>query len=180
MNRDPQPNPKRTAEFVELFARHQLKLLGYIMALVPRTEDAEDIMQEVSKALWESFDSFEENSNFLAWARKLAFHRVLEYRRRATRQGFLFPDDVLERISERWDENPAKSASSDRHDALRNCMEKLRDDDRSIIDARYFEGRQVQEIAESTGRPANSISKSLQRIRQSLLECIEKRTNSNP
>lgn len=168
---------ERVKRFVELYANHQLGLLSYIIALVPKIEDAEDILQEVARVAWENFSTFEPGTSFLAWARKIAFLRVLEYRRRAQRGEVAFPEDVLEHISARASEASSK-VMSEEYDALRQCLDGLRAPDRELIAERYMNGGRVKDIAERLGRPFNSVAKSLERIRGVLLECIERRVRA--
>ena len=58
--------------------------------------------------------------------------------------------------------------------ALAECLGKLRPGDRDLIERRYTPGVTAKQIAADLGRPANSVSKSLGRIRRMLLECIER------
>ena len=58
---------------------------------------------------------------------------------------------------------------------LRECMEKLSPSDRRMIDLSYIEELAAQQIADQLGRSRQSVCNSLSRVRQQLLECIEKR-----
>jgi RNA polymerase sigma-70 factor (ECF subfamily) len=58
--------------------------------------------------------------------------------------------------------------------ALESCLGKLSELDRSLIRRRYQPGVTVQQLASDLGRTANSLSKSLGRIRRALLECVDR------
>jgi RNA polymerase sigma-70 factor, ECF subfamily len=58
--------------------------------------------------------------------------------------------------------------------ALESCLGKLSETDRSLIRRRYQPGTSVQELAAEIGRTANSLSKTLGRIRRALLECVDR------
>lgn len=60
-----------------------------------------------------------------------------------------------------------------RQKALGRCMEKLTAGDRHLIQQRYWEGVDVEALAASLQRPANSLYRSLARIRGLLLECVQ-------
>jgi hypothetical protein len=62
----------------------------------------------------------------------------------------------------------------DRRHALTHCIEKLSRRDRELLKRRYRADETVEQIALWAGRTTSSIYKSLQRIRNSLLLCIEK------
>ena len=46
-------------EFVRLLAEHERQLSGYVHALIPLWQDAEDVLQNTKLRLWEQFDSFQ-------------------------------------------------------------------------------------------------------------------------
>jgi len=165
---------RATAEqFMELYGKHQIRLIHYITPLVPSLTDAEDVLQEVSKALWEKFGEFEPGTNFLAWARRIAYLRVLEFRRASQRGPALLPDDVLELVAEAAD--ALSQRSDERLSALEDCFRNLGDSDRDLILQRYAPDMTGVKLATEVGRPVDSVYKSLGRIRRSLMECINRR-----
>jgi len=82
---------KRTRQFFSLFMRHQNRIFAYILTLVPHGADAEDIMQETASVAWEKFGTFKEGTDFAAWLKKIAFHKVMDHRKRS---GHLYPRAV--------------------------------------------------------------------------------------
>ena len=62
----------------------------------------------------------------------------------------------------------------EREKALADCVEKLRDRDRELINRRYAPGVTVNDIAEQLDRPVKSIYAALTRIRRGLLKCVER------
>lgn len=159
------------SEFVKLFLAEQRGVYRFILSLVAVPQDAEDLLQETAEVLWRRFDEFRPGSNFFAWACQIAHYKVLEYRRRHGREALL-DEDVLEQVA-------AVAASKDaaidvRRSALEQCLAKLSTKDRALLDRRYAPQGSSKSIAADLGRPANSVSKSLGRIRRSLLECIRR------
>src|SRR5437773_9841484 len=69
-----------------LLMHHRTSLYGYIYACVRNHADAEDILQNVSVAVTESFDKLTDESGFLPWAREIARRRILAHRRSAQRE----------------------------------------------------------------------------------------------
>jgi RNA polymerase sigma-70 factor, ECF subfamily len=159
--------------FVQLLGQHQLRLFRYVFAMVPRVQDAEDVMQEVSRALWQRFGEFQPGTNFLAWAQRVAYFRVLEFRRSSDRRLRILPEDLLQAVAERT--NISDEVEDGRTAALACCFKELRPEDQALITARYTPGITIADLASRIGRPANSVYKSLGRIRQTLLTCIERR-----
>ena len=90
-----------TTEFVTQLARHDRALTLYVYGLVSRQADADDVLQQTKLIMWKCFADFETGTNFIAWARKIAFHQILGYRRKAKRDPLPLDDDMLEKLGER-------------------------------------------------------------------------------
>lgn len=162
----------RVAEFLDLYSSNYPRLQFYVTALLPTANDASDVLQETSMVLWRKFDSFELGTNFFAWACKIARFQVMKYRERQGRSARLFDTSLLEKLAaEAGDEGVVGGLPLQ---ALENCLGKLSEIDRSLIRRRYQPGTTVQQLAADVGRTANSLSKSLGRIRRTLLECIDR------
>jgi RNA polymerase sigma-70 factor, ECF subfamily len=162
----------RVAEFLELYSSHFPRLQFYVTALLPTANDASDVLQETSMVLWRKFDTFELGTNFFAWACKIARLQVMKYHERQGRSARFFNTTLLEKLAaEACDERVVGGVPLQ---ALESCLGKLSEIDRSLIRRRYQPGTTVQQLAADVGRTANSLSKSLGRIRRVLLECIDR------
>lgn len=162
-----------TAEFLELYSHNYPRLQYYLMALLPMADDAADVLQETSLVLWKKFDTYETGTNFFAWACKIARLQALKHRERRGKSARMFGNELLETLAEeaadeRW-------APGNLLRDLGQCLERLSNRDQQLIQKRYEPGMSVASLAEDIGRTANSLSKSLGRIRRNLLECIERK-----
>lgn len=179
---DTEVNRQRVEQFTALFSKHQRQLHVYITGLVFSPPDAYDILQDTNLVLWERFDSFEIGTNFLAWARKIAFHRVLRFRDSKVRRSAIIDPHILESLAAKSSEQSADLIEA-RQEALEGCLQKLRHQDRALIEQRYKSTTSVKSMAEELGRSENGISQSLRRIRRTLKECIDqslRRTEAVP
>jgi RNA polymerase sigma-70 factor (ECF subfamily) len=159
-------------EFMSLFLGEQRRIYRFIRSLIPNAQDAEDVLQETAVVLWREFSDFQVGTNFFAWACKVAHFKVLKHRQRRGRDATLLNDDVLEQLV-------ALALTNDvgfdpRRAALEQCMGRLSVRDRAIIEQRYSGQATGKAVAAKLGRPANSVYKSLGRIRRMLLECIRR------
>jgi RNA polymerase sigma-70 factor (ECF subfamily) len=170
-DRSEAPLRQAPEDFMRLFLAHQRRLYQYILALVYHPQDAEDLLQETSQTLWEKFAEYTPESHFFAWSSQIAFFKVQNFRRlRRHRQQVLDPD-VLELVAA--EAQAEEELLSLHQQALLHCLDKLAPADRQLISRRYAAGGSRQRLAEELGRPANSISKSLGRIRLALLRCVQ-------
>jgi RNA polymerase sigma-70 factor (ECF subfamily) len=162
-----------TAEFLELYSHNYPRLQYYLMALLPIADDAADVLQETSLVLWKKFDTYETGTNFFAWACKIARLQALKLRERRGKSAGIFGDELLETLAEEAAEE--RFAPGNLLRDLGQCLERLSHRDQQLIQKRYEPGISVAGLAAEIGRTANSLSKSLGRIRRSLLECIERK-----
>ncbi len=160
-----------TKEFVALLTRHSRRIYSFIRALVPNQADAEDLFQEVSTTLWEKYDTFRKGSDFRAWAFQIAHYKVLSFRRRGARLPQPFSDEMVDKLAgERLLLDDALDA---RFRALADCYQRLRPEDRELIDLRYSEAETVASVAARTGRSVDFVYKALRRIHGELYRCID-------
>lgn len=157
-------------EFVRLLGENQRRISLYVMGLVPNWNDAEEIVQETTVVLWQEFAKFETGTNFAAWACKVAYFRVLAWRKRKTREKLQFSSEFLEMISEELAADPERR--EDRERRLAECVEKLPPDQQKVILLRYGEGCEIEDLAERVGRTVAASYRLLSRIRHNLFECV--------
>lgn len=161
-------------EFVRLLTEAQGPVYGYLLTLIPDRSRARDLLQETNITLWKKAATFEEGTNFNAWACKIAYFHVLSFRRKMAREKLVFDDDILDYLAERNDDRLIQDFTKDRNAALKACMQKLSDKQRKLVEERYKPGASVQRIAADQGRTVGAISQTLYRIRHNLMQCIEK------
>jgi RNA polymerase sigma-70 factor (ECF subfamily) len=161
-------------DFVSLFLADQRRLHRYIVTLLGRQQDAEDLLQETAAILWRKFGDFQPGTSFYAWACRAAYLNVLEYRRQRRRDATLLDADVLEKLALFY---AAEEGTFEEFqiEALEKCLEKLIAKDRQLVERCYTTtGIRAKQVAEELNRPADSVYRSLGRIRKSLLECLRR------
>ena len=164
--------PAKVDEFVRLLGENQRRITLYVMGLVPNWNDAEEIVQETTVVLWQEFAKFESGTNFAAWACKVAYFRVLAWRKRRSREKLTFSSEFLESISEELAADPERREERERQ--LAECVQKLPADQQKVLVLRYGESREIDELAERVGRTVAACYRLLSRIRHSLFECVSR------
>jgi RNA polymerase sigma-70 factor, ECF subfamily len=166
------PDEARQDEFVRLTSIHSQRVYQFILMLGIRGADADEVFQDTCLVLWNKFDSYESTGNFYAWACKIAYLKILE-RRRANRRLHLFSADVLGVLADK-----AMTHADElevRREALNECLERLNEKDRELIEQRYYFRSTPKEIATKESRSVYSIYRALCRIHNKLFECVEAR-----
>jgi RNA polymerase sigma-70 factor (ECF subfamily) len=180
---DPTPIPPPitvdpTEQYLLLLNEHERALAAYVHTLVPDRLDAEDILQSCKLTMWKQFANFEPGSHFIAWARKIAFHQILNLRRSARRKPLYSAEPAfleavaaeITRVSDRL---------SDRSEALHECLKRLPENQHRLLLLRYGEDHDIAAIAKETDRSTAAVYKLLSRLRAALNDCVRARLNSS-
>ena len=161
-------------QLLERITSCQRMLYGYILTLVVVASEAEDILQETNMVLLRKGDQGVKTDNPEAWARKVAYNQVLAHFQRHKRDRLAFvEEDMLAGIAERL-EFRLQRGRDQYIKAMNGCIGKLPEHSRDMINLRYFQGHSAQDIAALMSRSGQAVRVALFRIRQALLDCINK------
>ncbi len=162
-------------EFVTEITAVQRRLYGFVRTLVYDREMVDEIVQETNVALWEQFERFEAGTNFAAWACRVAWFKVLDYRRsqKVRRLRFAAKSAVehLEGI-EVSDELDAERC------ALEQCVAKLTQRHRDLLSLYYEKRLSLPQIAATLSTNSNAIGQMLHRVRATLRSCVRRQLGS--
>ena len=158
-------------EFVAPYVRHEPAVFSFVLGMVGRSADAEDVVQRASMTMWRCFDRFKPGTNFRNWAFQVAKNEALNHLTRARRDRHVFSEKMIELLAS--DNVHEVDNLEARRRALDSCVEKLPKDDHEIVSNCYAEGATVQSYAKQKGDSANKFYKKLNRIRGKLYKCIE-------
>ncbi|YCM42224.1 sigma-70 family RNA polymerase sigma factor [Verrucomicrobiaceae bacterium 227] len=162
------------AELVKI----QIPLRAYIGSLLGAPGDLGDVIQEVNLFAWERREEYKPDTNFKAWAFRIAYFKVLSHRRDLARGNkFVFNDQLLVDLAAEAQKAPEEEAI-ELSTALRTCLEKLPPNPRQLIEQHYLKGISLIKIAHRTKRKPMTVYKSISRIRALIRECVEKNLNS--
>jgi len=159
--------------FLDEFSRHHRQIVGYIYGLLHNHNDADDVFQRTSLVLWQKFDKFEPETDFVAWACRIAYLQTCNFVRTAGRDRLQFSNELLEILADERTEY--QQESSRRALALRDCIEQLSLRHRNLIKQAYGEEGAVGRLAENLGRAVQTVYNQLSRIRRVLFRCVERR-----
>jgi RNA polymerase sigma-70 factor (ECF subfamily) len=164
-------NAEEYQPFVTQMLAHQEDLRAFIYSLLPNSPSADDVLQNTNLVLWKKRNSFKEGTNFHAWAFKIARIQVQHQYDRAKRETRLvFSESLINNIAN------AATVKTPREQTLvilEDCMGKLNDKQRQIVDARYTPGESLELHGKQTNTTPGSLRISLFRIRVILRRCIE-------
>lgn len=160
------------ARFMRLFLQHEPEIIRAILVFIPSRADARDVVQETALALWKHFPEYDPARPFVNWACGFARIEVRRFLRRAQRRAALSEAAAIA-LMVSSENQPTDEREIERH--LADCRLRLQEDHRRLLDGYYLEEESVAALAQRHARSVEAIYKTLQRIRQALLECIERK-----
>ena len=156
----------RHEEFVTLLTAAHDKLFGYLMSLLGRWHDAQDVLQSSSLLMWRKFETYEPGSNFVAWASTFCFYET-------ARSHLKFDDELLATLaSERLVDIELQGR---RIAALEQCLNEVGLAEREFLRTAYAEHGGITELAEKLQRAPRTLYNKLTLLRRRLTECVQRR-----
>jgi len=171
----PAPDSSR---FIAALTRHQPALEAFCHAQLARRQDAQEALQATCVKLWEKSADWDPDTEFLPWAFAVARFTVLSLLRDRMRDRLVFDEDVVLAMAEETEIASAKF--EDRREALGSCLQKLKTEQRGLLQEHYMAGRTVRELSSVTGRSESAVKMILLRLREQLGDCIERQLRLSP
>ena len=164
------------AQLVKQFLENRDAILAFTYALTRDYDVAEEIFQNVALVILEEARRTPNVGDFMAWAREVVRRRVAEYYRKNAKQ--LLKEQpsgsMAEVVSQAFQENDITAqASHTRMKALLECLERLTDRSRQVIEGFYRGRKSIRDIASGLAWTENSVKVALSRARKVLADCVQ-------
>ena len=154
-----------------LITRHQSKIFGFIYSKIPDTDVSNDIFQDtfikVIKTL--KSNSYNEEGKFLPWVMRIAHNLIIDHFRRNKKMPMFRETETFSIFSIISDNLPtieSQIITDQIHDDLKRIINKLPNDQKEVLEMRFYEDLSFKEIAELTGVNINT---ALGRMRYALI-----------
>ncbi len=169
--------------FESLVRAYQARLLGILTHLVGRSEEAEDLTQEVFLRIYKARKGYKPRAKFSTWLFTIANNLALNHLRGKGRN----PTDALDgggtemsglrpasdRVAARDGTASAPMRKAELADVVREALDDLGEDQKMAVLLNKFEEMSYAEIAEVMGRTEAAIKSLLARARTNLREKLE-------
>lgn len=165
---------KQELQFTTLLTAHRRQLYAFIYSLLTDHTDAEDVYQRCSMILWDKFDQYDAECDFLPWAMGIAFYEVKNFLRVSSRDRHHFSEQLLNQLFERMQGSGAPNVQLS---SLEKCLKSLRQKDLWLVQQVYWERRKCASVAEEMGMKINALYDRVGRIRGQLRDCVQRRVS---
>lgn len=161
-------------DFLRMFLTVETDLRAFVRSVLRNVAAEEDVVQDTALVLWEKFAEYDRSRPFGAWARGVAAKRLLKRREKEARSPATLAPEAVQALLEAFDRVTDQDISR-RQEALEECLGRLPDKSREVIERRYRDERSPQQIADESGRSIAAVYQVLSRVRLLLEECIRER-----
>ena len=158
--------------FLKLYLANEKRINGYVRAIIPNWSDVDDVVQEIATVMWSKFIEFEKDTNFTAWALKIAHFQVLNYYKMRKNNKLYFSEDTISALSENL--TSKRPRIDERLSILKKCLQKLSSDELLLIQMRYEPGSSTKSVSRQTGQELHLLYRFLNKIHAKLLLCIRR------
>lgn len=163
-------------EFKERVLPVSQRIFRYASRLMSNEHDAEDVVQEIWLKLWDKREQLENIKNMEAFAYRMTRNLCLDKIKLKKPQYF----DDREEGAYRYDEadnrpDPESSLElKDTVERVNHIIDRLPEQQKSLLQMRDVEGLEYEEIADITGLEINAIRVNISRARKNVRETIHK------
>ena len=165
---------ERTRQATRLWTLAQPVVSAFVTSVVRDFKDRDDVLQEIAVAAIESFDAYDPDRPFVPWVMGVARNQIGLYLRQRRRDRLVFDEVTVSCLAAAFSE--VSSRECHQMDALSECLQLLERRARDLCQLRYHDDLKPARIAEKLGMAPNAVAKALQRIREQLRECINRKT----
>jgi len=151
--------------FNQLMEHLRPKLYRFALAFTKRTDEAEDVVQEVGIRLWERRDELEALRSIEAYAMSAVRNRCLDYARSPHHR----TDELTEIHDTAHEQTPhERLEQTDMAAFVRRLMDRLPEQQQTVMRLRDIEGYELDEIAGMLGMNDGAVRTALSRARQKI------------
>lgn len=159
------------------FMAERHSLMGFIYGMVRDLAAAEDILQEVWIRLADAAERGESIVDPAKWCRGVARNLILHHWRDKQTAKVIADSELLHLVEKALNEQ--QDPWEDRRQALMECIDLLPKRSKQLLQLKYDQGLSFASMAQRLKRTVDALKMALCRVRQTLLECAERRLRTS-
>jgi RNA polymerase sigma-70 factor (ECF subfamily) len=165
-----------TNAFAFLVEKYKDMVFSLALKITKSKEEAEEVSQDSFIKAFKSLDKFKGDSKFSTWLYKITYNNCID---RVKKKARTYHTDTIDEVNE----NKIKAIEDtleliergERAAVIKECMDDLPEDERTILWLFYFEELSLKEIKDVTSYSESNIKVKLHRARKRLLSIVKKK-----
>ena len=157
---------RNNTAFSYLYDNYSGALNGIINQIVPESETANDVLQEVFVSIWRKIESYDPTKGRLfTWMLNIARNASIDKLRSRSYRNSLKNQTLAENVNDPLNLQVIKPVYD--NIGLRKIVSQLKEEQRTLIELSYFQGYTHEEIAKVMNIPLGTVKT---RIRSALIQ----------
>ena len=161
----------------QVFLAHHDFVRGVALKYAPWPGLMEDIAQQVFLEFMAKESQWDLSTDAHPLLATMTRHIAMRQWRERTRQQPEVVQKLADHIRLLAEEREAPPRYEDEISVLRNCLQKLPEKSRELVELYYYNDIGTPQIADQIRMKADTVCRALSRVREKLRECIERSTN---
>jgi len=153
-----------------LFARHNVRIFRFLLRFVRDRSAAEDLVSEVFLDVWRQAGRFQGRSQVTTWLLAIARNKALSAPQRRSNEEL--DEDAAAAIEDPQDNPEVTLQKRQKAEILLNCLTQLSPAHREVTDLVYYHEKSIDEVAEITGVPQNTVKTRMFYARKRIAELL--------
>ena len=160
-----------------LVKEHQPMLQAYILGIVKDHGMTDDILQETFLQAYRKLSTLKDKEAFASWIRAIGRNFAIRALKQRGREISMEPRVIqgMEDVFRKLDDSRLGDPWVERVKVVEQCFKMLPEKLRTVCRLHYFEDKKAREIASSLQVGLPAVLKRLERAREAIRKCAEKR-----
>ncbi|WP_194776972.1 RNA polymerase sigma factor [Pararhodonellum marinum] len=159
---------KKETLFHKITKESQDSIFRICLSFVGRSEDLNDLKQDIYLQIWKSMDQFRGESTWKTYIFRIAYNTAIKYKSRQ-KPSTPLPENYINKAEEPFQTQGEKSLELD---LLHKCIQKLAEGDRLLVSF-MLEDLTYKEIADVLQLEVNHVGVKINRVKRKLAKLIE-------
>lgn len=163
-----------TNAFSYLVDNYKNMVFSLAFKMTKNREEAEEISQDTFIKAYKNLSKFKGDSKFSTWLYRIAYHTCLDNIKKNKNKNTTFEiNEITFNQIESVETILQGIARKERAKLMAKCLQKLPDEERSVIWMFYYDELSLREIIEVTGLSEANLKVKLHRARKKLLTIVK-------
>jgi RNA polymerase sigma factor (sigma-70 family) len=145
--------------FARWVSQHARAVRGFLLALVRRSDVADDLLQDTFRRAWQARDRYVDDGRERSYLLRIADRLAVDYARRSERKETTIDDDAWRSAEPASRESSAERALvlAEQRQCLGEALSLLSEPQRRVLLLRYYGNLEFAEIAEAMQCPLGTV-----------------------
>jgi RNA polymerase sigma-70 factor, ECF subfamily len=161
-------NPGKQDEFLGLVEQHKGAILKVCSLYTRRTDEKEDLFQEIIIQLWKAWPNFKGHSKFSTWLYRIALNTAISGLRKKKADIILMNGEDIPHITDADDYKEKEEQLRSLYDAIRQLPEI----DRAVV-MLYLEDKSYEEMEDILGVNQGTLRVKMNRAKEKMKRTIQ-------